>query len=298
MAVTLAKLLNPRFYIFRAQRKLRRPQVRDRIGAWVSRARQDKAFADHILPALAGRLREDGFAWLGPALTDGQVEAARDFLQTKPVRNFYRPNDAAFLPLGEGRNPISHVANHAITDVLAAPHLLLLANRLDVLALVEEHLGCKPTITSLSAWWSYPTPTGPQHAELFHRDIDDWRFVKLFVYLTDVNEDQGPHVYVRNSAHSASLWRAERYSDEEVHAEFGADNRLDLVAPAGSAFLENTTGLHKGTPVRAGTRLLFQAVYGLSPLPDTPRVRAAHRRDIERLHGQALDPYVNRYLLD
>lgn len=298
MAVTLAKLLNPRFYVFRAQRKVRQPEVRDRIGAWISRTRQDKAFAQRVPPNLSGRLGDTGFCWLGQALTSRQAEEARSFLETRPVRNFYRPQDTAFLPRGEGRDPATHVANHAIADVLAAPHLLPLANRPEVLGLVEERLGCKPTITSLSAWWSYPTEVGAQHAELFHRDIDDWRFVKLFAYLTDVGEEHGPHVYVKNSARSPLLWNAERYTDEEVHGAFGIENRLDLVAPAGSVFLENTAGMHKGTPVRAGMRLLFQAVYGLSPLPDTPRARAARRAEIETLHGLPLDPYVNRFLLD
>ena len=31
----------------------------------------------------------------------------------------------------------------------------------------------------------------PRHAENFHRDVDDLKFIKLFVYLTDVGDENG-----------------------------------------------------------------------------------------------------------
>lgn len=297
MAVSVNKLLNPRFYVFRIQRAVRTPAWRDRVGRVVSGFKRQKGFVDAVPADLSGRLDREGFCWLGQVFTTDQLVEIRAFLESKQVTNFYRPQDSEFLPLGEGRHSTTHVANHRMEDVLLAPHLLPLANRPDVLGLIEEHLGCKPTITSLSAWWSFSTQVGPQHAELFHRDIDDWRFIKFFIYLTDVGPEQGPHVYIKNSTNSLKFWHAERYSDEEVIAEFGEANRLELSAPAGSAFLENTTGLHKGTPVKSGVRLLFQVVYGLSPLPDLPRDRALTRIEAEKMHGITLDPYVNRFLL-
>ncbi len=53
-------------------------------------------------------------------------------------------------------------------------------------------------------WWSFPTKTASE-ADLsrasfkFHFDLDDWRMLKFFFYLSDVDADAGPHVYVRGS---------------------------------------------------------------------------------------------------
>ncbi len=293
----LQRLVDPRYLAFYAQRQFRSPATRDRIGGWAVRLKPAPAFAAHAEPALSSSLSSDGMAMLGQVLTADQIaEVLRD-LEAKNVVDFYRREAGPFLPTGEGRDPNSHVGNHKIEDVLRAPHLLALANRPEILGLVEKVLGCKPAITSLSAWWSYATPIGPQHAEHYHRDVDDWRFIKLFVYLTEVGPDQGPHVYVLRSAKSPSLRAIRRLTDEEVDTVFPGDVVRTVTGQAGSAFLEDTSGIHKGTPVRAGRRLLFQAVYGLTPLPDAPRAKALSLTAMEARHGVALDAYVNQHIL-
>ena len=174
------------------------------------------------------------------------------------------------LRMTSARHPACHVAYHSHEDVLGAPYLLDIANHPRILEGLHEYFGCVPTISYLAAWWSYPTELGPQQAENFHRDVDDWNFIKLFVYLTDVGPENGPHVYVRTSASSDRLNRIARFSDEEVVEAFGEDKLVVQTAGAGSAFLENTFGFHKGTQPKRGLRLMFQAVYSLNPLPYGP----------------------------
>ena len=43
---------------------------------------------------------------------------------------------------------------------------------------------------------SFKRKIGPQ---LFHRDYESFNFVKLFVYLTDVGKENGPHEYIIRS---------------------------------------------------------------------------------------------------
>lgn len=293
----LRKAVDPRWIAFQAQRRIRGPQLRDRIATAVSQFHPTQSHASQLNAASAAALDRDGLCLLGQLLDGKAVAAVAAWLQSKPVADFYRSGEASYLPLSDARHPESHVANHALEDVLEAPSLLSLANRPDVLALVEAHLGCKPTITSLSAWWSYPTGVGPQHAEMFHRDVDDWRFIKLFVYLTDVGEHQGPHAYIAGSARRSELREIRRLTDEEVHATFGIENERIMIGAAGSGFLEDTSGVHKGTPPREGVRLLFQAVYGLTALPYVPRRPVAERAALEAHHGCAFDSYINRHFL-
>jgi hypothetical protein len=35
--------------------------------------------------------------------------------------------------------------------------------------------------------------------QAFHRDSEDWRYLKILVYLSDVDDGAGPHVYLHGS---------------------------------------------------------------------------------------------------
>lgn len=235
-------LSDRRWLAFYLQRRLLNPARR-------------RAIADHIARRRGGAgasrpdaLSEQGLLPLGQLLTSSQCDEVRRHLANKPVLDEYRPRTPAFRPLSEARDPLSHVAHHRPEDVIAAPHLLDLANSAEILGRVEQFLGCRPTISYMAAWWSYPTPIGPQQAELFHRDIDDWRFVKLFVYLCDVGPANGPHIYVKGSANSARLCRIGRFRDEDVEEAYPGQTQA-ITGAAGTAFLEDTFGLHRGAPV-------------------------------------------------
>jgi len=247
---------------------------------------------------LVSALRENGIAPLGDLLTLEQLADVRAYLDQLPVSDPYQPGDAPFLPHATDRAPHTHVGYYDAAQVLAAPHLLALANRSDILAIAEAFLGCKPTIGYLASWWSFASADGTaQAAENFHRDVDDWRFVKLFVYLTDVGPDNGPHIYVTRSAQDERLRKIRRYTDEEVRDTFGDDAIVINTGSAGSGFLEDTYGLHKGQPVMAGQRLIFQAVYSIVALPYAPKAPVASLEEASALSGADLDPYVNRLYL-
>jgi hypothetical protein len=137
----------------------------------------------------------------------------------------------------------------------------------------------------------------PELAENFHRDFDDYRFIKLFCYLTDVDETSGPHVFIRGSHRvNKHIEARQALSDEIVAQEFGADNILRVVGPAGTAFLENSFGVHRGMPAATRPRLILQVLYSLRPLiysPRKPLLRRGGNDDLARL-----DPYINRVYLE
>jgi hypothetical protein len=120
----------------------------------------------------------------------------------------------------------------------------------------------------------------------FHRDIDDLRFVKLFCYLTDVDEESGPHVYLPGSHRANKLTATGRYQEEEVYQAFGEPRRF--TGPAGLTFLENTYGFHRGLPVKSKPRLIFQVLYSLRPNGYGPKrpigSRGTHDRYINRVY--------------
>jgi len=282
-----------RWWGFFLQRQFMRPATRRWLATRIARRRprpEEFGYSDQTARA-SQELGTSGITMLGEVLGPSACAELRDYFSQREVHDPYRPDSPHFLPDGAQRHPDAHIAHHAPQDVLRAPHLLALANSPRVLAIVADFLGCKPTIGYLAVWWSYHTEKGAQQAENFHRDVDDWRFVKLFVYLTDVGPASGPHMYVRNSSNSAALTRIRRFTDGEVLDAFGAESVLTLVAPAGQGFLEDTFGIHKGQPVEDGTRLIFQAVYGVSPLPYSPVAPVLPRSEVT---VPGIDPWINR----
>lgn len=294
---------DPRWWPFYLQRQVIAPVARDRLGAFVaSKFRPQGVRATVLEPELKHRIvemQDAGISHFGQLLSADQASELRSYFLLKKVKDPYRPDGAPFLPDSTERHPDSHIAHHSSQDILQAPYLLSIANRPDILAIVGGLLGCKPTLGYLATWWSYHTAKGAQQAEHFHRDVDDWRFVKLFIYLTDVGPENGPHIYVSHSSRSPRLRQIRRFADEEVLASFGANQVLELMGRAGEGFLEDTFGIHKGQPVAAGNRLIFQAVYSMFPLPYGPRTPVMATNDVKLNDGTSPDAWINRlYLKD
>lgn len=283
---------DPRWWPFRLQRLVTHPARRQRVADRLASLRPACAIPAEDLSDAGTVLKTDGQIHLPFLLEREKCEKLVAYFSGKPVTDPYRSHLGAFLPHSSSRSPETHVAYHDERDVVMAPGLLEFANRPAVLGRIAAFLGCKPTLSYLAVWWSFGTDGEAQQAEMFHRDVDDWAFAKLFVYLTDVDDQTGPHTYVKGSAASDKLTELRRFSDEEVIGAFGQDAIVALTGPAGTGLIENTFGIHRGMPVRNGTRLMFQAVYSLFPLFYAPRRPLA--RLSERPEWAALDPWINR----
>jgi hypothetical protein len=156
-----------------------------------------------------------------------------------------------------------------------------------VLPVVSKYLGVPPTIPYLASWWSLRERGKARDAQCFHIDFHDFKWVKLFVYLTDVDASAGPHVMVRgshnrverqkrfdalkeqntdaNDALLEAFRNAPRFEDRHVEAFFGAENLISIDGRAGDAFLVDTAAIHKGLLPKSTDRLVFQSLYTLLP---------------------------------
>ena len=209
-------------------------------------------------------LTEKGYTELGLFLSSDEID---NILQKMAS---FKCFDPFRKELGEFRsNEIPkqvHVANYKRKDISVVKELLDIANNSDILIAVRDFLGATPTITNINMWWSIPGKEQAEQAQLFHRDVDDYKFCKLFVYLTDVEMEDGPHVYVEGSSSSPKLRKIKRYSDKEIIEVFGEKAIKHFIRPKGSAFLVDTYGFHKGLLPEQNKRLLFQVQYSLNPI--------------------------------
>jgi hypothetical protein len=233
---------------------------------------------------VARSLRHDGIAPLGTLLTPAALADIHDFLKDRPL---YLPRSGA--PVGPGERP--PLAAYGLSEVLACPHLLDVANQPLLLAVLRDYFGCLPTISGWGLRWSRPTGGVPaDDVQVFHRDLDDWRTVKLFVYLTEVDERCGPHVYAVGSHREAGGLRGRPLSDAGAEARYGAGRLRTVCGPAGTAFLADTHGYHKGAAPVGGPRLMLTVQYTLLPV----FLFAAPPGRVER---DGYDRYVNRLFL-
>jgi hypothetical protein len=237
-------------------------------------------------------LKDRGYLFLDNLVSTERLAPMRKFFSENACADPYRPELGQFIA-PDSAPPQTHVAFFSNETIVRAPHALEIANDPRVLSIVSGFLGAKPTISLLTAWWSMPTKEGKaEEAERFHRDVDDIRFVKLFCYLTDVDETSGPHMFVPGSQNVDRLTTIRRYEDSEVAEVFGADSLATFTGKAGTAFLENTYGFHRGVPPRQKPRLLFQVLYSLRNSiygPDRPVARIG-----DKGIPADIDPFINR----
>ena len=151
------------------------------------------------------------------------------------------------------------------------PSILRLKNDPVLNEIALRYLKSKPTFLGTSLWWTFPAKASEEermkHAHFFHRDVDDFKFLKFFFYLTDVQGD-GEHVVVKKS-HEKSIVsgvsdfiKIKRWTDAEVQKAFLGNDIVEIQGEAGTGFAENTLCVHKGKTPLNSARLLLQFEFG------------------------------------
>lgn len=235
-------------------------------------------------------LSEQGYTILDNVLDPSLVSKIVAYSQQIKCYDPYNDSDKAVDPLNAP--PQTHLAHYKRSDLVSSKEILDLANDPGVLKVVQEFLGAKPTISNVNMWWSFGGRKQAEHAQLFHRDMDDWKFCKLFIYLTDVSEKSGPHIYVRNSSQSPKFRKIRRYTDSEIEKAFGKQNVLKFMAPKGSAFIVDTYGFHKGLLPESEDRLLLQVQYSFYP------IGIEEYTPIKIKDSSNYNAYINRLLIE
>jgi len=253
-----------------------------RIGRPVTAGLRGDGKAAAALCHLTGRGYSDPLG----LVTADQAADWRRRLQATPCHDPYRPHLGRFLPDAVPGTD-TNMGYYAVPDILALPGVLDFFNHPTVLAVAEVFLGCKPTLDNIGAWWSFAARDQAKGTQWFHRDWDNIRALKIFVYLTDVGPQDGPFEFVADSNRDDRLAVIDRIPDDTVERTFGAERLQAVTGPAGTVFMADTFGIHRGRLPRARPRLLLTAQYGIWRTPHAPR------RPVLPLPAH-LDAYVNR----
>ena len=169
-----------------------------------------------------------------------------------------------------------------LTNVSELKSVQRLINDKNIFDLVSLYLGAPAHLHTCQAWWQYPM--GPDHkasnAQLWHRDRDDLKEIKLFFYATDVCDDSGPHAYIPCSHNMNSLIQVfnnsslsdlvingscNKFVDDEFLCSRGlkASSIKKWIGKSGTCFLEDTSGFHRAYIPNTKPRLIFSLVWTL-----------------------------------
>jgi hypothetical protein len=157
--------------------------------------------------------------------------------------------------------------NHRFS--LTDPWLRLYASEV-MLDIVNTYREQWTKLYYIDNWFTVPFPESTERlaSQRWHRDPEDEHVVKVFLYLTTIDEGAGPFEYVRGSTRGGRYgdlwpWEAGVFyppQDELVEAVTPSD-RLVLTGPAGTMIFADTGGFHRGGFSRTKPRVSATCTY-------------------------------------
>lgn len=141
-----------------------------------------------------------------------------------------------------------------------------------IIQIVGGYLNFAPRLSIFSLILTLVMPPGSKAylSQRWHRDPDDKKLIKMFVYLTDVfDEESGPFRYVKRS-HFGSKWRhlfpqkppAGNYPPEgALEKRIPQENFVTCFGKAGTVIFCDTSGFHKGGFCTEKERIMFTSAY-------------------------------------
>lgn len=232
---------------------------------------ENKRFSD--FQKINSDLKEKGYYQQENFLTDSEFEKINNYIST--LKGYFISDH-----LLNEKQPLQTINfndikgakfNYQSNDLLNNHEIQKLLINNNILKISQEYLGSAPLIDNVSAWWSFPTDKPDSSAaQLWHFDFERPKWIKVFLYLTDCNESNGPHCFIEGSHKNAAiplLIRLKMYArieDDYVNNFFSKDIIKVITAKKKSILFEDTRGLHKGMKVKEGKRLILQFQYSSS----------------------------------
>jgi len=139
-----------------------------------------------------------------------------------------------------------------------------------VLRIANAYFGMYTRLRSYNVWHTFPTKMEARESQLWHRDREDRLILKVFVYLSDVDEGAGPFTYARGT--HLKQWRSpepafhvegndRRTTDAQMAACVPQEKWMKALGPRGTIIFADTHGYHKGGHAQERDRLMYVCMF-------------------------------------
>jgi Phytanoyl-CoA dioxygenase (PhyH) len=146
--------------------------------------------------------------------------------------------------------------------------------RSPVTEIANAYFGMQTALRYYNVWHTLASDTPARDSQLWHRDPDDRYILKVFVNLSNVDEESGPFTYVPGT-HPKGLvrdqpefiyeqfdsYRVRRTTDEQMEKVVPKGNWISCVGARGTMVFADTRGFHKGGHARLRDRLVFASMF-------------------------------------
>ncbi len=141
----------------------------------------------------------------------------------------------------------------------------------EYLKLASTYFGHVPKLLTVSLLQSKPTEGDWTESQLWHRDYDDSRILKIFVYFTDVTSAKnGPFTYIpaKISKTVKNEFIPRRISDAAMAENGGASHGKAVLGTKGTTFMIDTARCyHQGSRCKDSIRVAYLATFtSMAPL--------------------------------
>lgn len=145
-----------------------------------------------------------------------------------------------------------------------------------ILRIANAYFGMYIRLRHYNVLHTFTTSGQASTSQLWHRDRDDLHYIlKVFVYLSDVDDGAGPFIYAAGTHSKKKLRREPAYfledgfvmrSDDTQMAEVIPPERwIKCVGAKGTIIFADTRGYHKGGLARERDRIMYTCMFA-SPL--------------------------------
>ena len=142
--------------------------------------------------------------------------------------------------------------------------------------LIKNELQFDPKLIDITAWYTRAERNIDNEvntkydAQIWHRDVDKLRDIKIFTYLTDVNGVEDGPFEILNKSDDFNLTNY-KYFNKNNYRIYDKDipnklkkNKVTFLGQKGTTFLVNTRCLHRGVRVSKNYRLILELYFSSS----------------------------------
>lgn len=196
----------------------------------------------------------------GDSLLKVSNDSLRDIGDESPSKFFLDT-----YALAQGQNYCRQYTNNmALKDpLISIPEICDIAFSDSFIEIASSYFGVIPALGSLNLRKSFANGLPAFDTQYFHVDPNSIKFLKFFLYLSDVDEKSGPFTYIKGS-HKNKFpgWqRKYRWTYNEIINYYDETAIVKLTGKVGDLIIADTNGFHRGEALHRNDRTMLTLDY-------------------------------------